>query len=421
MARTVVQKFDREVPLPSYGVPLWPELDASDDAPAYVAISRVAPPDGFLGRSDTPNVTEEWIRDNYGGGLYDLRLCTGKDTQLGQPRRIKIAGEPLRMSESSGREQDRAVVQASAAGQDASAIALQSRMFREHLDMIRVEAEAARERARLDIEMRMKEARAEATAERERERERHEQSMERERQRTEAQRAEQERARQADDARNKEFMALVLAMQEKQTGVMVAALNAQRQTSDPLDVVTRLLPLFDRQAEDPASRAWGVVQQGLQLAAQTAGSRPTPGIAPGAAPAARLPSGPAAPGPAVAHKGPNPAAEQAPADLKTSLAGLLQKLRAAGVDPATIVGKLESGELTIVEAEWAQEAQEAIDELNERDGSDGRRTADLDDGRRQDQPATDGAAVVANPREHGGSPSEGAPGQPNGALPGDAA
>ncbi len=165
-------------------IPLFPNAGEDPEAPARIGITRAIPNDGFLLSTQELNITEDWLKEHFGGGAYDLTLFDREGRPIGQPRRIKIAGPPVSRPELEGRANALKDEEARAEG----AIALQTRMFRDNLEMIKQEAQAQRDRAKMELELSIRGRQAEADEREEKERRRHEREMQAERERAERER-----------------------------------------------------------------------------------------------------------------------------------------------------------------------------------------------------------------------------------------
>lgn len=425
-------------------VPMFPDLAGDPSEPSKIDIDRITPNDGYLHTStELKEVTPPWLRDTFGGGLYELKLYAKNGSMLGS-RRLKIAGNPIPKQELETQAQAVKDQQAQAE----SSATLQARLFREQIELLKQDQEASRQRARLELELSMQRLTREAEEREERERRRHDRDMERERERSrqeqerERERNSQERARerealQAQQAMNQAFMASIQASTKEQTALVMALFQNNSKT-DPLEAAVRINSMVESRLElqqgDPEERQnqqmWTMVGKGMDMIGQAQQSTPAAvaaGAASGLVQAAATQRRPAPARPAPASSPvPNPAAADPelpiPKVVQQRLASILKKIQAAGMDPLMILEDLDKGELAIVPADEYHEGQAALAELghpvgdddddNEPDAAD-----DLANRERPRRPRANAAAMAQGEGVHGRPPSTGAHREPD-AQPG---
>lgn len=386
-------------------VPLFPELGEDADEPSHIAVSRV--PEGYLMEAEL-NINEEWLKNNLGGGVYELKLCSKANTQIGTVRRVKIAGETL----SKGELEAKAVeLQREQSSKEFNGMQLQTQLFREQIAMLRAEADAARERAKIELELQIRRMQAESEERETRERQRFERDMERERTRQQAEAERQERSRQNDIAMAQQHNLALQALQKEQTAILVAAMQAQNNRADPLEAAERINNMVESRVhagqEDPivenTKNLWGAVNRGLELAA-TSMDRDvvrTPGPKAAAGQKAQRNPGPAA----KTQVPPNGPPRDAPPGIKEGLTQLFHKIVERGLDPVDVIKKLNEGELVIVDPEAFEDGQEAIAELEAREDADEQHAKGPTENPRS------GSSQRTGPDESAVEPSEGSNGQ----------
>lgn len=410
MPRTTHRKSD--VPTltvsdsPSYPVvPLFPNATEDGDGPGRIAVTRVVPNDGFLLDTQELNITETWIKDHFGGGAYELTLYSQRGEAIGQPRRIKIAGPPLARAEleSRARELKDGEVQAE------NLMQLQSRMFRENLEMLKAEAQAQRDRAKMDLEITIRSRQAEAEEREERERQRFEREMQRERERSERERQREKEAMAAAMAQQNQFMLAIQAMNKEQTNMMVAMIQSANSKQDPLEAAVKINSMVESRLElqqgDPqernAQQMWGLVGKGLDAIAQTQTSGAAHQIEPPRS------QGPAKAGPAAQRQSPPTGDLPIPQVVKQRLGNIFKMMAERGLDPVEVLKGIEEGDLAIVPTDDYEDGQDALKQLDDATDSGARpprkKAPTVENPRRKNHPAADDAAL-GDDREGDGTP-----------------
>lgn len=402
-------------------IPLFPNAGEDPEAPARIGITRVVPNDGFLLSTQELNITEDWLKENFGGGAYELALFDQNGRPIGQPRRIKIAGPPVSRPELEGRANALKDEEARAE----SAMTLQTRLFREQIEMLKQEAQAQRDRAKMELEISIRGRQAEADEREERERRRHERDMERERERAERERVREKEAQASAGAQQQQFMLAIQALNKEQTNMMITMMQASTSKQDPLEAAVRINSMVESRLElqqgDPSERnaqqMWGLVGKGLDAIAGQKGEASTPT--------------PNAPQPAQAKTvqpaGRTPAqAQQAsagdlpvPVVVKQRLQSLMKKVQDSGYDFLEVLKGLEEGDLAIVPTDEYQDGQDALKQLGDADDDEPdetprKKAPAMDNPRRKDRRPADAPAVVDGSKGDGAPETASTPGRTDG-------
>jgi hypothetical protein len=229
-------------------VPAFPGLNRDESTtPAFVKVWRIEPPDGYLGQITADGVSEETLKQRFGGYVLEAE-CVGENGRVmtgGKKREFRLNAPPVptALQRETALDRNKGGQQLVNSLADVERlIKMQSQSFEERLSLLKEEAKNARDDRAAAQEAELKrlkgetdayilKAKADAEERERRDESRHTRDLERERERNTA-----------SQKQHESFLTSMMAAQGRSTDIVVAALNSSK--SDIVPAIVALAPVL---------------------------------------------------------------------------------------------------------------------------------------------------------------------------------